>query len=44
MMPLSWTFLLAPVTAGALLLVAVAFAYHRLTGEAWPRAWWAAAE
>ena len=30
------TFLLSPVLAGALILVAFAFAYHRLSGEPWP--------
>ena len=32
-------FLLSPVFAGALLLVAFAFAYHRLAGERWPEHW-----
>lgn len=32
-------FLLSPVLAGALILVAFAFAYHRLSGEAWPERW-----
>jgi CBS-domain-containing membrane protein len=41
-----WTFLLAPVGAGALLLTAFAFAWHNLahrgshTGRAWPARWW----
>jgi CBS-domain-containing membrane protein len=38
---LSWGFVLMPVTAGALLLVAYAWTYHRLTAQPWPRSWWA---
>jgi CBS-domain-containing membrane protein len=38
---LSWPFLLMPVLAGALLLAAFAFAWHRLSGRSdWPRRWW----
>lgn len=32
-------FILSPVLAGALILVAFAFAYHRLSGERWPERW-----
>lgn len=32
-------FLVTPVLAGALILVAFAYAYHRLSGEAWPERW-----
>jgi CBS-domain-containing membrane protein len=32
-------FILSPVGAGALILVAFAFAYHRLTGARWPERW-----
>ncbi len=32
-------FLLSPVLAGALILVAFAFTYHRLSGEQWPERW-----
>ena len=32
-------FLLSPVLAGALILVAFALAYHRLSGERWPERW-----
>lgn len=32
-------FILSPVLAGALILVAYAYAYHRLTGEKWPERW-----
>jgi CBS-domain-containing membrane protein len=32
-------FLLSPVLSGALILVAFAFAYHRLSGETWPENW-----
>jgi CBS-domain-containing membrane protein len=32
-------FILSPVLAGALILVAFAFAYHRLSGERWPTRW-----
>jgi CBS-domain-containing membrane protein len=32
-------FILSPVAAGALILVAYAFAFHRLTGEKWPERW-----
>lgn len=35
-----WSFVLVPVTAGALILVGYAWAYHRLTHSApWPRSW-----
>lgn len=35
-----WSFVLVPVTAGALILVAYAWLYHRLTHTApWPRSW-----
>ncbi|MBM1173443.1 HPP family protein [Microvirga arabica] len=35
-----WWFLLTPVLSGALTLVAVAYAYHRITGRAdYPRYW-----
>src|SRR5262245_30116899 len=39
----SWTFVLIPVTAGALMLVAFAYVYHRLAWPGrWPRSWgWA---
>jgi CBS-domain-containing membrane protein len=37
----SWTFVLIPVTAGAIILVAFAYVYHRLTWPGgWPRSWW----
>ena len=37
---LSWTFLFAPVLAGALLLTAFALFWHRwVRGQAWPRHW-----
>ena len=37
---LSWTFLFAPVLAGALLLTAFAVVWHRwVRGQAWPRRW-----
>ncbi len=32
-------FLVMPVLTGALILVAFAFAYHRLSAEAWPERW-----
>lgn len=32
-------FLVTPVLAGALILVAFAFAYHRLSGARWPEDW-----
>jgi CBS-domain-containing membrane protein len=36
-----WSFLLTPVTVGALLLAAFAFAWHNLAGRgAWPERWW----
>lgn len=39
-----WTFLLAPVAAGALLLAAFAFVWHNLAGAQggtrWPVRWW----
>jgi CBS-domain-containing membrane protein len=43
---MSWTFLVAPVGIGALLLALFAFAWHNLfarginTGDAWPVEWW----
>ena len=43
---MSWTFLLAPVGVGAVLLAAFAFAWHNLAhlgakdAPAWPRRWW----
>jgi CBS-domain-containing membrane protein len=38
---LSWSFLLAPVLAGALLLTAFAYAWHHvLRRQRWPRRWW----
>jgi CBS-domain-containing membrane protein len=37
---LSWSFLFVPVLAGALLLTAFAYAWHRWVGRrAWPRHW-----
>lgn len=37
---LSWTFLLVPVLAGALMLTAFALLWHRLVlREAWPQRW-----
>jgi|SRR5215211_1436059 len=37
---LSWTFLFAPVFAGALLLTAFALVWHRwVRGQSWPRHW-----
>ncbi len=37
---LSWTFLFAPVLAGALLLTAFAWIWHRwVRGESWPKRW-----
>lgn len=35
----SVSFILSPVLAGAFILVAYAFAYHRLSGERWPERW-----
>ena len=32
-------FILSPVLAGALILVAYAFVFHRLSGERWPERW-----
>jgi CBS-domain-containing membrane protein len=43
---MSWGFLVAPVTVGALLLTLFAFAWHRLVapglneGDIWPARWW----
>jgi CBS-domain-containing membrane protein len=38
---LPWSFLLAPVLAGALLLTAFAYVWHRwIRGTPWPRRWW----
>lgn len=39
-MNLSWTFVLVPVAAGAVLLATYAFLYHRLTQRRWPSSWW----
>jgi len=37
----SWTFVLVPITAGALILVGFAYIFHRLTWPGgWPRSWW----
>jgi CBS-domain-containing membrane protein len=37
---LPWTFLIAPVLAGALLLAGFAFVWHRfVAGRSWPRRW-----
>lgn len=33
-------YMMMPVGAGALVLVAFAALYHRATGRAWPQAWW----
>jgi len=38
---LSWSFLLAPVAAGAVLLALCALVWHRLVGRTpWPLRWW----
>jgi CBS-domain-containing membrane protein len=38
---LSWTFLVAPVAAGACLLAAFAFAWHKVVQhDTWPARWW----
>src|SRR5689334_9736238 len=38
---LPWTFLLAPVLAGALLLTAFSCIWHRgVRGKPWPQQWW----
>jgi len=43
---MSWSFLIAPVGVGALLLALFAFAWHNLVargpnkGDTWPRRWW----
>jgi CBS-domain-containing membrane protein len=43
---MSWSFLLAPVAIGAVLLAALAFVWHRLcrhglsAGHTWPARWW----
>lgn len=43
---MSWSFLVAPVGIGALLLAVFAFAWHNLTargankGDTWPTRWW----
>lgn len=43
---MTWSFLLVPVAAGALLLAAFAFAWHNVVaagangGDRWPRRWW----
>ena len=37
---LPWTFLFAPVLAGALLLAAFALVWHRwVRGQSWPQRW-----
>ena len=37
---LPWTFLLAPVLAGAVLLTAFSYLWHRaVRGQPWPRRW-----
>jgi CBS-domain-containing membrane protein len=36
-----WTFLFAPVAAGAVMLALCAFAWHNLVARtAWPLRWW----
>lgn len=38
---LPWSFLLAPVLAGALLLTAFAYVWHRwIRRQPWPKRWW----
>jgi hypothetical protein len=43
---MSWTFLLAPVGAGVVMLVVFAFAWHNLIArghnrdDTWPSRWW----
>jgi CBS-domain-containing membrane protein len=43
---MSWSFLIAPVGAGAVLLALFAFGWHNLVargpnkGDSWPRRWW----
>lgn len=43
---MSWSFLIAPIAVGALLLALFAFAWHNLvargpnTGDTWPLRWW----
>jgi CBS-domain-containing membrane protein len=43
---ISWSFLIVPVTVGALLLTLFAFAWHNLVargankGDTWPTRWW----
>jgi len=43
---MSWTFLVAPVGVGAILLAVFAFAWHRLVARGtnrsntWPTTWW----
>jgi CBS-domain-containing membrane protein len=40
-LPLDWSFVVMPVGVGALLLVAFAYAYHRLAwSQPWPLRWW----
>lgn len=36
----SWSFLVTPVLIGSMLLVFVAYVYHRLTRSAYPSSWW----
>ena len=36
----SWTFLLFPVLLGAVILVAVACAVHKMNRQAYPKYWW----
>jgi CBS-domain-containing membrane protein len=38
---LPWSFLLAPVAAGAVLLTLCAFVWHNVVARtAWPQRWW----
>jgi CBS-domain-containing membrane protein len=38
---LPWTFLFVPVLAGAVLLTAFAYVWHRwVRGQKWPQSWW----
>ena len=36
----SWSFLLTPVLAGALLMVLVGFLYHKAARKSYPKQWW----
>jgi CBS-domain-containing membrane protein len=36
----SWSFLVIPVLIGSLILVAIAYVYHRSTRTAYPSSWW----